>query len=430
MNLFKKTKIALYLACFTFLALIFIFYSPKATASTTQYYSKPVLTINNYTLSWSKSETLIEHMSEPTCYEIFISKDPDFSDIDKGVVVPYSTSSVELDTLFTDRDIYYIKIRSSNALYLFSDFSNTVIFDFRRKYTIQYDANGGSNEPATQYKYQDINLTLSDQIPTREGYDFNGWSKSPNGDIEYFPYYSYDYTKNEAMTLYAVWSPKTYQITYIEKVLFGGVWSTYSWSQAKKHNETIYINPPRTTDFCPFSFEGWNTYQGEVFQAGFAYSNNQSLTLYTCLQNHFYSSNTISFPYTEPTCTQPGYTEGKYCTLCEKWVFGHETIPSTGHSFTKYTLYENATCSKEGTKSACCDNCGIIDVQIIENSKISHKDIDNDSICDTCKSNLQINECTCDCHKTGISCLIWKFIRLLFKILGINKVCSCGISHY
>lgn len=45
-------------------------------------------------------------------------------------------------------------------------------------YTVSYNANGGSNTPASQTKVHGVTLTLSSTIPYRFNYEFLGWSTS------------------------------------------------------------------------------------------------------------------------------------------------------------------------------------------------------------------------------------------------------------
>lgn len=71
-------------------------------------------------------------------------------------------------------------------------------------YSIQYNANGGSNAPSTQTKTYGINLTLSNEKPVRPNYNFLGWSTSPTSGVAYNP--GSTYTANSSITLYAVWS--------------------------------------------------------------------------------------------------------------------------------------------------------------------------------------------------------------------------------
>lgn len=71
-------------------------------------------------------------------------------------------------------------------------------------YSITYNANGGSNAPASQTKTHDISLSLSTSIPTRTNYNFLGWGVSPTAtSIAYSP--GAAYTANAKITLYAIW---------------------------------------------------------------------------------------------------------------------------------------------------------------------------------------------------------------------------------
>ena len=73
-------------------------------------------------------------------------------------------------------------------------------------YTVRYDANGGTRAPTAQTKVYQNSLTLSNSQPTREGYSFVGWATSTNGPVQYKP--GGQYTANQNVTLYAVWSPQ------------------------------------------------------------------------------------------------------------------------------------------------------------------------------------------------------------------------------
>ena len=71
-----------------------------------------------------------------------------------------------------------------------------------QKYTLTYNANGGSNAPSSQTG--GTTYTVSSAVPTRSGYDFIGWSQSSNATSA-----SYNggdtITLSSDTTLYAVW---------------------------------------------------------------------------------------------------------------------------------------------------------------------------------------------------------------------------------
>ena len=72
------------------------------------------------------------------------------------------------------------------------------------EYTVNYDANGGSNVPPAQTKMYETALTLSDVIPQKTGYTFLGWAVSSDSTTVTYQAGG-SYTNNSDVTLYAVW---------------------------------------------------------------------------------------------------------------------------------------------------------------------------------------------------------------------------------
>jgi len=69
---------------------------------------------------------------------------------------------------------------------------------------ITYNANSGTNAPEKQIKYDDVDATISEDVPERVDYTFLGWATSADATVpEYFP--GDVYSVNEDLTLYAVW---------------------------------------------------------------------------------------------------------------------------------------------------------------------------------------------------------------------------------
>ena len=58
-----------------------------------------------------------------------------------------------------------------------------------------------------------------------------------------------------------------------------------------------------------------------------------------------------------PTCEKAGKESDKKCTGCGKVVYGTE-IKALGHNYSEYVSDENATTTKDGTKTAVCTVCG------------------------------------------------------------------------
>ena len=71
-------------------------------------------------------------------------------------------------------------------------------------YTVTFDENGGTGAPEEQTKTHDVNLTLTDETPTREGYNFLGWAETDDAtEAQYQP--GDAFAANADTTLYAVW---------------------------------------------------------------------------------------------------------------------------------------------------------------------------------------------------------------------------------
>lgn len=152
-----------------------------------------------------------------------------------------------------------------------------------KTYTIKYNANGGSGSPSSQTKTNGESIKVSSQKPTRSGYEFDGWATSATGNVEYDP--SENYTKDSDITLYAVWKPLTYKVTYNAN---GGTGTPAS--QTKIHNEKLYI-----TDDAPerdgYSFVGWATTKtGSVsYKAGQQYTSDKDIALYAVWEANTYT---------------------------------------------------------------------------------------------------------------------------------------------
>lgn len=148
-------------------------------------------------------------------------------------------------------------------------------------WTVSYNQNttdSVSNMPSNQTKTYGQTLTLSSNTPTRTGYDFQGWATS-SGSMSVAYKAGASYTNNSAATLYAVWTLKTYTVSYDKNTT--ATVSNMPSSQTKTHftNLTLSSNKPTRQQY---EFLGWSTSStgGVVYQPGGTYSAEQSTTLY------------------------------------------------------------------------------------------------------------------------------------------------------
>ena len=159
-------------------------------------------------------------------------------------------------------------------------------------YTISYNANGGSNVPASQTKVHGVTLTLSSTIPHRVNYEFLGWSTSSSATTATYTAGG-SYTGNASVTLYAVWKykPATYTVSYDAN---GGTGAP--GRQTKTYGVTLTlttIQPTRKN----YLFLGWSKDRNATsasYSAGGSYTNNADVTLYAVWQ---YNPETYSIRY-------------------------------------------------------------------------------------------------------------------------------------
>lgn len=156
------------------------------------------------------------------------------------------------------------------------DASTTIDIGAITKYSIAYNANGGSGAPAAQSKWHGEALTLSSTKPTRTGYSFQGWATSSTATAAaYQPGASY--TANETKTLYAVWKANTYTVTYNAN---GGKNAPAAQTKTYGTNLTLSTSKPERAGY---TFKGWATAATSsviAYQSGGTYTSNAAITLY------------------------------------------------------------------------------------------------------------------------------------------------------
>ena len=149
-------------------------------------------------------------------------------------------------------------------------------------YTVSYNANGGSNAPASQTKVHGVTLTLSSSVPYRFNYEFVGWSTGSSATVATYTAGG-SYTGNASVTLYAVWKykPATYTVSYDAN---GGTGAP--GRQTKTYGVTLTLTtliPTRRN----YSFVGWSKDRNATsasYTAGSSYTDNTDVTLYAVWQ--------------------------------------------------------------------------------------------------------------------------------------------------
>ena len=134
-----------------------------------------------------------------------------------------------------------------------ASWSGTVYVIYRKKYTLSFNANGGSGAPSSKDVYAGIGAYIPTTKPSRTGYTFLGWSTSSSatsatweaGDT------MADRNAGQNRTLYAVWKANTYNISYN---LDNGSKSGSYWPTTATYNSAFNVSNPTRTGY---SFRGW-----------------------------------------------------------------------------------------------------------------------------------------------------------------------------
>ena len=137
-------------------------------------------------------------------------------------------------------------------------------------------------------------------------------------------------------------------------------------------------------------------------------------------------------------------------------IESHPYCPKCGGTLLKMIIRDNPDCYIAAIYVEDCTSC-----DYITNTNIpgSHKDENGDNKCDKCRAKLEEEKspetetttpdvtdksdntedssentvnCSCNCHKGGVSGLLWKisnFIAKLFKIKS-KQICTCGVTHF
>lgn len=111
----------------------------------------------------------------------------------------------------------------------------------------------------------------------------------------------------------------------------------------------------------------------------------------------------------KPTCTEAGNSAYWYCETCKKYfsdanatqeIQQEDTVQDAlGHSFTKYTADNNASCTKNATETAKCDRCSATNTKEIAGTMLPHKLTKSSAVAPTCTKEGRTAYWRCDSCK-------------------------------
>lgn len=235
--------------------------------------------------------------------------------------------------------------------------------------TINYHINGGTVSSDTYYANdsliykKDTSSILNDEWKynaahenglynattfglTRTGYNFSGWKVGPSGttvfgqdDTSVVPtdLTSDIKTGSCTITLYAVWTAKTYTVSYNAN---GG--SGAPSSQTKTYGSTLTLSSTKPTR-SGYTFKGWGTSASDTsvdYNAGGNYTSNSAITLYAIWEKTL----TLSYNANGGTGAPNSASENIYNATTSKAFTISSTIPTrTGYSFLGWGTTAGAT---------------------------------------------------------------------------------------
>jgi len=126
-------------------------------------------------------------------------------------------------------------------------------------YNVKYESNGGTGTMADSEFGVGLEGTLSTNTFQKRGHSFQGWATSPEGAVVYTNNQKIKdlASKDETVTLYAIWKANTYKITYNGN---GGLYNgSTTWSENVTYGQN-YKTWSNNNFFTRtgYTFVGWN----------------------------------------------------------------------------------------------------------------------------------------------------------------------------
>jgi len=161
------------------------------------------------------------------------------------------------------------------------DITFYAIWKANATYTVSYNKNTADevqNMPTDQKKTHDQSLTLSSKKPLRSGHVFLGWATGSSAtSVEYQS--GGVYSSNRSVTLYAIWKPEEYAVTYDGN---GSDVGNVPAPQSKVYGQTLTLSDQVPTRIG-YTFRGWGTSAdaaSPIYNTGANYTENKPLKLY------------------------------------------------------------------------------------------------------------------------------------------------------
>ena len=232
-------------------------------------------------------------------------------------------------------------------------------------YSVNYNANGGSNNLPTDTKSYSSGSSVTvlfNYVPSKEDYVFQGWSTDRYATT---PTYTSAGTKTFYIygdtTLYAVWAPKhVHEYNNVSKIVCGSyVYYTCECGEGK------------------YDYTDIREHEWDINERVDATCSKDGYMKRTCTVCGVVNYQAIPAPghdwqetdTVEPTCTEDGYT-GFVCGVCGE--VKNQVIKALGHNWDNEANYVEATCTEDAYVEVTCLICGVEDTVIDPNTATGH----------------------------------------------------------
>lgn len=218
------------------------------------------------------------------------------------------------------------------------------------KYTIKYNANGGSGTMSSQSATYDQNVTLNQNKFTKTGYTFLGWSEDSSATT---PTYTdrqtvknLSATNGATVNLYAVWHKNAVSTYLIRFNANGG--SGYMSNMTCEVGKGYYLTKNAFTK-SGYTFKGWATISGsstvrytdQEYISDLTTTNGAAITLYAV-----WESNTKNYTIRFNSNGGYGSMSDMTCTVGSTYQLTRNAFYKNGYSFVGWNTYSGATSVK------------------------------------------------------------------------------------
>ena len=226
------------------------------------------------------------------------------------------------------------------------------------KHTVRYDANAKNDTsvkgiPASQSKTANVDIKLSSDVPTRNGYTFLGWNTQADGKgTAYAAGAIYKNDQNGGtVTLYAQWTPWKHVLHYNKNVPTSSTSQTVSnmpVDQTKTFDEKLMISSNKPTR-KGYNFAGWSTSaNGDVvYQPGAEYKNDQNGGTVTLYAKWTTWKHTVTYDKNVPANSKKTDVKnmpGNQTKIYDQNLTLQSNVPTRiGYTFVKWTTNKDGT---------------------------------------------------------------------------------------